>query len=206
VNGFAPYIVILVSGTLGFSLLTASGIIYLRARKHKQRRKSSWSREHKSGWLWPKLATHRERKASIPKNRKGADFPAPRRGKGKPKTSHFPAGCSSKEQPRPRTQPGSMSREPVFQPHIELRPSSSDASSKPPALTTSFPIGQGLPNDSSEDDGILPSGYTRSEYHRCGATDADIKFWGLDQPGAPPPRAAGWVIGDVIDKMKQDGW
>jgi hypothetical protein len=52
---------------------------------------------------------------------------------------------------------------------------------------------------------LLPSGHSRSEYHRCGATDDDIEIWGLDQPGAPPPEAAGWVIGGMIDEMDADG-
>ena len=52
---------------------------------------------------------------------------------------------------------------------------------------------------------LLPSGHSRSEYHRYGAADGDIEFWGLDQPGAPPPEAAGWVIGDMMDEMDADG-
>ena len=45
----------------------------------------------------------------------------------------------------------------------------------------------------------LPNGYTRKEYHEYGFTDYDIEFWGLDQPGAPDPFSAGWVIADVFD-------
>jgi hypothetical protein len=55
------------------------------------------------------------------------------------------------------------------------------------------------------DDAILPSGYRRSEYREYGATDDDIQFWGLDQPGAPPPSAAGWAAWDVMDAMDADG-
>ncbi|MBN1813113.1 MAG: hypothetical protein JXA14_14850 [Anaerolineae bacterium] len=44
-----------------------------------------------------------------------------------------------------------------------------------------------------------------SEYHRYGAADGDIEFWGLDQPGAPPPEVAGWVIGDMMDEMDTAG-
>jgi hypothetical protein len=59
--------------------------------------------------------------------------------------------------------------------------------------------------DSSEDDELLPSGYRRSEYRAYGATDDDIQFWGLDQPGAPPSSAAGWAAWDVMDAMDADG-
>ena len=52
---------------------------------------------------------------------------------------------------------------------------------------------------------LLPSGHRRSEYHRYGATDGDIEFWGLDQPGAPPPEAAGWAVMDLMDEMDADG-
>lgn len=52
---------------------------------------------------------------------------------------------------------------------------------------------------------LLPSGHRRSEYHRYGATDGDIEFWGLDQPGAPPPDVAGWVVMDLLDEMDADG-
>jgi hypothetical protein len=53
--------------------------------------------------------------------------------------------------------------------------------------------------------GLLPSGYSRSEYRDYGATDDDIEFWGLDQPGAPPPEAAGWVVMDMLAEMDADG-
>jgi len=62
----------------------------------------------------------------------------------------------------------------------------------------------GLRSTESSDD-LLPSGHRRSEYHRYGATDGDIEFWGLDQPGAPPPDAAGWVVMDLLDETDADG-
>jgi hypothetical protein len=52
-----------------------------------------------------------------------------------------------------------------------------------------------------ESDAPLPSGHQRSEYHRYGLTDEDIEFWGLDQPGAPPPDAVWWAVVDLLDKM-----
>ena len=57
-----------------------------------------------------------------------------------------------------------------------------------------------------QDDDLLPSGYRRSECHRCGATDGEIEFWGLDQPGAPPPEAAGAAVWDLLDELDADGW
>ncbi len=45
----------------------------------------------------------------------------------------------------------------------------------------------------------LPNGYTRSDYHDYGLSDADIDCWGLDQPDAPEPAAAGWAIMDMLD-------
>ena len=45
----------------------------------------------------------------------------------------------------------------------------------------------------------FPNGYTREDYHRHGFTDFDIEYWGLDQPGAPEPTMAGWVIWDMAD-------
>lgn len=48
-------------------------------------------------------------------------------------------------------------------------------------------------------DQILPNGYTRDEYHSFGISDFEIEFWGLDQPGAPPPGMAGLVIMDIWD-------
>ena len=45
----------------------------------------------------------------------------------------------------------------------------------------------------------LPNGYTRSDYRNYGMTDFDIEFWGLDQPGAPEPPMAGWMIWDMLD-------
>jgi hypothetical protein len=51
------------------------------------------------------------------------------------------------------------------------------------------------------DDEILPGGYTRGEYKAYGATDGDIEYWGLDQPGAPDPPSAGWVVWEMADEM-----
>ncbi len=45
----------------------------------------------------------------------------------------------------------------------------------------------------------LPNGHTRREYHESGFTDADIEIWGLDQPLAPDPDIAPWIIGDMAD-------
>ena len=62
------------------------------------------------------------------------------------------------------------------------------------------PLGQFLPEDKSDE--LLPSGYWRSEYHSCGFTDEDIEFWGLDQPGAPPPDAVWWAVMELLDEME----
>lgn len=61
-------------------------------------------------------------------------------------------------------------------------------------------FGQFLHEGESND--LLLSGYRRSEYHRYGVTDEDIEFWGLDQPGAPPPDAVWWAVMDLLDEMK----
>ena len=45
----------------------------------------------------------------------------------------------------------------------------------------------------------LPNGYTRKDYFDHGFSDFDIEFWGMDQPGAPGPSMAGWVIWDALD-------
>jgi hypothetical protein len=45
----------------------------------------------------------------------------------------------------------------------------------------------------------LPNGYTRKDYYDNGFTDFDIEYWGMDQPGAPDPPMAGWVIWDMLD-------
>ncbi len=45
----------------------------------------------------------------------------------------------------------------------------------------------------------LPSGHTRREYYDAGFSEMDIEYWGLDQPGAPDPLAAGFLIMDVLD-------
>ncbi len=46
---------------------------------------------------------------------------------------------------------------------------------------------------------VLPSGYRRSDYHYYGATDDDIEYWGLDQPGAPAPWDAGIAVWELLD-------
>ena len=58
---------------------------------------------------------------------------------------------------------------------------------------------------SSSSDKLLSSGYLRSDYRSYGATDEDIEFWGLDQPGAPPPDVAGWAVMELLEEMDQDG-
>ncbi len=45
----------------------------------------------------------------------------------------------------------------------------------------------------------LPNGYQRQDYYAYGINDADIEYWGLDQPGAPEPFAAGIAIADITD-------
>ena len=55
-----------------------------------------------------------------------------------------------------------------------------------------------------EEDDLLLSGYRRSEYHKYGATDEDIDFWGLDQPGAPAPEERRWAVWDQADEMDRD--
>ena len=52
---------------------------------------------------------------------------------------------------------------------------------------------------------MLPSGYTRAEYYAYGATDEDIEFWGLYEPGAPGPRDAGWVVMEMVEELDRDG-
>ena len=54
-------------------------------------------------------------------------------------------------------------------------------------------------NDETE---LFPNGYRRSEYHRHGISDDDIKQWELDQPNAPPPAAAVWAVCEVIEEME----
>jgi hypothetical protein len=57
---------------------------------------------------------------------------------------------------------------------------------------------QDLWDDVSSDE-RLPNGYTRKDYYDHGFTDFDIEYWGMDQPGAPEPFAAGWVVWDMLD-------
>lgn len=54
-----------------------------------------------------------------------------------------------------------------------------------------------------DDDELLPNGYTVADYERYGISRDEVEFWGLDQPGAPPPDTAGWVVWDMVDGM---GW
>ena len=84
------------------------------------------------------------------------------------------------KRPRPRTLSETASRSYASQPYGHLRPTESS-------------------------DNLLPSGHRRGEYHRYGATDGDIEFWGLDQLGAPPPDVAGWVVMDLLDEMDAGG-
>jgi hypothetical protein len=51
----------------------------------------------------------------------------------------------------------------------------------------------------------LPNGHTRQEYYKMGFSDMDIDFWGLDQPGAPSPQAAGFAIMDLLGGDGRDG-
>jgi hypothetical protein len=51
----------------------------------------------------------------------------------------------------------------------------------------------------------LPNGHTRKEYYDLGFSDMEIDFWGLDQPGAPGPEAAGFVIMDMLEDNDWDG-
>lgn len=45
----------------------------------------------------------------------------------------------------------------------------------------------------------LPNGYTRQDYLDVGWSETDIELWGLDQPSAPDPHSAGFVIPDMLD-------
>ena len=53
-------------------------------------------------------------------------------------------------------------------------------------------------NRATKDD-VFPNGYTYQDYAEYGFTEADMDFWGLDQPGAPEPQTAGWIIMDAMD-------
>ena len=50
-----------------------------------------------------------------------------------------------------------------------------------------------------EQNDLLPNGRTRQEYYDTGFSEMDIEYWGLDQPGALDPYAAGFVIMDMLD-------
>jgi len=41
---------------------------------------------------------------------------------------------------------------------------------------------------------IFPNGYSRQDYHNYGADDTAIDYFGLDQPSAPEPGVAGFVL------------
>lgn len=51
---------------------------------------------------------------------------------------------------------------------------------------------------------LLPNGYQRQDYLNVGFSNEDIEFWGLDQPNAPDPNSAGYIIADSFDG-KLDG-
>jgi len=59
------------------------------------------------------------------------------------------------------------------------------------------------PYNEESDHDCLPNGHRRQEYLDLGFSDMDIKYWGLDQPGAPDPHAAGFVI---MDMLAEDDW
>ena len=48
-------------------------------------------------------------------------------------------------------------------------------------------------------EGVLPNGYTRRDYHAAGIPNSAVDLWGLDQPHAPDPFSAGFVIVDISD-------
>jgi hypothetical protein len=52
--------------------------------------------------------------------------------------------------------------------------------------------------------GGLGSGYARQDYRRMGFSDDDIRGFGLDQPGAPPPGIAPFVLDDLM--RRDDPW
>jgi hypothetical protein len=46
---------------------------------------------------------------------------------------------------------------------------------------------------------LLPNRYSRKDYYNKGFSNSDIELGGLDQPGAPDPHTAGWVMWDMAD-------
>ena len=51
----------------------------------------------------------------------------------------------------------------------------------------------------SDKDEVFPNKHTYQDYEKYGFTEADMDFWGLDQPGAPEPKTAGWIVMDAMD-------
>ena len=47
-------------------------------------------------------------------------------------------------------------------------------------------------------------GHSRRDYRRAGFSDEDISIFGLDQPGAPPPDIAPYVVDDLM--RRDDPW
>jgi len=54
-------------------------------------------------------------------------------------------------------------------------------------------------HSASHQNNTLPNGYSRQDYYDYGYSDFDIEYWGLDQPGAPEPEVAGFVVADMMD-------
>ncbi len=54
-------------------------------------------------------------------------------------------------------------------------------------------------NSKSSSSDLLQNGYQRQDYLDIGFTDDEIEFWGLDQPNAPDPHSAGYIIADSFD-------
>lgn len=102
-----------------------------------------------------------------------------------------------KETPKHRRQPKPLAP--------RKKPSGASSLSNPKELLPTGLFGSTSRGYVSSSSDLLPSGYRRSDYHLYGATDDDIEFWGLDQPGAPPPDVAGWAVMDLLDEMDADG-
>lgn len=54
-------------------------------------------------------------------------------------------------------------------------------------------------HDDEDENEILPNGYSRKDYTDVGFSDSDIETWGLDQPSAPSPSIAPFIISDMMD-------
>ena len=74
--------------------------------------------------------------------------------------------------------------------HLPQKPSAIDSLARKRA---SEPIQNNSPIDK------LPNGYTRQDYLDAGWSETDIELWGLDQPAAPDPDSAAFVIPDMLD-------